>query len=523
MAATELEAAAKQGVAYFMQAVEYARTRNVVLPQDYYGKLTGTERSRAVTIAGLAQLEQIKFVIDQLNATLSEGGTFADFKKRVRSGVVPVALPDYRLDNIYRTNIQAAYAHGKWQQQSRSTTRPYLMYDAINDSRTRPAHAAMDNIVLPREHSFWRTHYPPNGYRCRCTVISLTVAQATARGITEQPPPEPQTRPDKGWDYHVGQAYTSKDKQLLNDAVVQAEILTKAASAQISAAAQRVTQQLEEAVITEQQALATGLVTLFDESAIFEKRLHALPEDSPLRRLSVHQLRVIYAYTGSDFAVINQMLRNPARWQNDPVARHVLRALLTISRNLEIVAAALPPQPRTTWRGVSISRLRSFVGSSFADEFVAAHTTPGAVVECRAFTSTSKDQKIANGMAGSTAQTTERLMLEIEGDTTQGVDVTALSNAPKEQEVLLLPGAQYKIVSSENRDGTWYVKVRLLRKLQQADYTFAALGGAQAAGFGFAADSSDALADKILAQLAAAADPTCVERWSKVLNLQFNT
>ena len=42
------------------------------------------------------------------------------------------------------------------------------MYDAVNDSRTRPQHLEWDGLVLPVDHPFWKTHAPPNGWGCRC-------------------------------------------------------------------------------------------------------------------------------------------------------------------------------------------------------------------------------------------------------------------------------------------------------------------------------------------------------------------
>ncbi|PWF32279.1 phage head morphogenesis protein, partial [Yersinia pestis] len=73
----------------------------------------------------------------------------------------------------------------RWQQQQRNKAkRQYLMYSAINDSRVRPSHLALNRIVLPIDHPFWLTHYPPLGFRCRCTVIALTEKQALKYGIT---------------------------------------------------------------------------------------------------------------------------------------------------------------------------------------------------------------------------------------------------------------------------------------------------------------------------------------------------
>lgn len=81
--------------------------------------------------------------------------------------------------------------------------RPLWQYRAIMDSRTRPAHAAMNGKVYDYRHPIWNTWYPPNGFNCRCYVKSLSLDQAKERGL------EAQTlgvneKPDDGWDYNVG-------------------------------------------------------------------------------------------------------------------------------------------------------------------------------------------------------------------------------------------------------------------------------------------------------------------------------
>lgn len=140
-------------------------------------------RQMATTVSFLSSLEQVETVIKSLNKTLANGGTFNDFQKLIAES--EIILPKHYLDNVFRTNIQSAYGHGRWQQQQRNKDkRPYLMYSAINDSRVRPAHLALNRIVLPIDHPFWLTHYPPLGFRCRCTVIALTEAQALKYGIT---------------------------------------------------------------------------------------------------------------------------------------------------------------------------------------------------------------------------------------------------------------------------------------------------------------------------------------------------
>lgn len=166
----------------FLEALEYAHSKKIVLPDEFYSMDLKT-RQMATTVSFLSSLEQIETVIKAVNKSIADGGTFNDFQKLIAES--EIILPKHYLDNVFRTNIQNAYGHGRWQQQQRNKAkRPYLMYSAINDSRVRPAHLALNRIVLPIDHPFWLTHYPPLGFRCRCTVIALTEKQALKYGIT---------------------------------------------------------------------------------------------------------------------------------------------------------------------------------------------------------------------------------------------------------------------------------------------------------------------------------------------------
>jgi len=166
----------------FLEALNYAKQRKILLPDAFYA-LDLKTRQMATTVSFLSSLEQVETVVKLLNKTLASGGTFNDFQKLIAES--EIVLPKHYLDNVFRTNIQSAYGHGRWIQQERNKAkRPYLMYSAINDSRVRPAHLALNRIILPFDHPFWLMHYPPLSFRCRCTVIALTEKQALKYGIT---------------------------------------------------------------------------------------------------------------------------------------------------------------------------------------------------------------------------------------------------------------------------------------------------------------------------------------------------
>lgn len=166
----------------FLEALEYAHNKKIVLPAEFYSMDLKT-RQMATTVSFLSSLEQIETVIKAVNKSIASGGTFKDFQDLIAES--EIILPKHYLDNVFRTNIQNAYGHGRWQQQQRNKAkRPYLMYSAINDSRVRPAHLALNRIVLPIDHPFWLTHYPPVGFRCRCSCTALTEKEALKYGIT---------------------------------------------------------------------------------------------------------------------------------------------------------------------------------------------------------------------------------------------------------------------------------------------------------------------------------------------------
>lgn len=168
----------------FIEAIAYALNRNIVLPDEYYDRMTPIQRQQAVSIAGLGQTEQIKHVMGLVNDQLDSGGTFADFQNAVKKGEIDINLPRHRLDNIFRTNIQGAYGRGRWyQQQQNKDERPYLMRDGINDIRQRPAHRVLNGVVRHIDDPFWQKHYAPDGYRCFLpdTAISGDIQGAIMR------------------------------------------------------------------------------------------------------------------------------------------------------------------------------------------------------------------------------------------------------------------------------------------------------------------------------------------------------
>ncbi|UOH20464.1 phage minor head protein [Acinetobacter sp. NyZ410] len=183
----------------YVEALKYARSRNVVLPEEFY-LLDLKTRHYSATVSRLASIDQIKTVLELVNKSTEDGSTFDEFKKLIAKEGID--LSDHHLANIYRTNMQMAYAHGRWtQQQANKESRPYLMYVAINDSRVRPTHLKLNNIIRHIDDPLWTLYYPPWDFMCRCHVIALTKKQAEKYGITSDED-LPEVARNLGWSFN---------------------------------------------------------------------------------------------------------------------------------------------------------------------------------------------------------------------------------------------------------------------------------------------------------------------------------
>lgn len=96
-----------------------------------------------------------------------------------------------RLRTIYWSNVRSSYAAGEWDKTQRTKRfLPFLLYMLSVSHERRPEHETWVGIVLPVDHPFWDTHYPPNGWGCKCRIRQITQREAERLGWKEgQEPP----------------------------------------------------------------------------------------------------------------------------------------------------------------------------------------------------------------------------------------------------------------------------------------------------------------------------------------------
>lgn len=209
----------------FDEAIRFFQEKGLALSPQSWLDIWGAAHVRSFTVARVTAMDVLEDIRDSIERAMDQGVPLRQFQAELgtllerrgwlaRSGVdAEVVMPDgtvrkrltpWRLDTIYRTNIQSAYQAGRYQQMMRvAPRRPYWMYDAVLDSRTRPSHAAMDGKVYRFDHPIWDRWYPPNGYNCRCTVRCLTESDLVERGLAESTSGA-SVQPDAGFEYNPG-------------------------------------------------------------------------------------------------------------------------------------------------------------------------------------------------------------------------------------------------------------------------------------------------------------------------------
>ena len=199
-------------------AVEHFRAKGYHIGFDWRDT-EALQHVSSFTVAKVAQIDILEDIRKAVDAAIAKGWTFERFRRELEpllrqkgwwgrqmmtdpltGEARSVQLGSVRrLRIIFDTNIRMAYARGRWQAIERlAHMRPWLRYVAILDERTRPEHARWHGTILRWDHPFWQTHYPPNGWNCRCTVQQLSDRDLERFGFTpSKEPPEDwnRTRP----------------------------------------------------------------------------------------------------------------------------------------------------------------------------------------------------------------------------------------------------------------------------------------------------------------------------------------
>jgi uncharacterized protein with gpF-like domain len=191
--------------------------------------------SRAFMVAGANKTELLADLRQAVDKAISQGTTLAEFRRDfddivAKHGWSYKGNRGWRTALIYNTNLSVAYSAGHYSQMTDPAVlavRPYWKYRPSSSAHRRIEHMQWYGIVLRHDDPWWETHYPPNGWGCKCGVTSMSnreyertkdklrteAPDEGTYGYLNKKTGEVSQVPrgiDPGWDYNPGQAAWGK-------------------------------------------------------------------------------------------------------------------------------------------------------------------------------------------------------------------------------------------------------------------------------------------------------------------------
>ena len=172
----------------FTEAVNFLKKKKP-LKIEAYKQLSDEAKAKAFSISGYTSVTVIQEFLDELERALEEGKTKEQFREDMNDFLEThgyTGISAYHAENIFRTNMSTAMNAGHYRSMTEPTTmklRPYWQYMTAGDGRVRDEHAAMHGLVFRASDPIWNLWYPPNGYKCRCYVVSRSARQIEKMGL----------------------------------------------------------------------------------------------------------------------------------------------------------------------------------------------------------------------------------------------------------------------------------------------------------------------------------------------------
>lgn len=190
------------------------------------------QHARAFTVAGVARADLLRDIRNALQEALDTGQSEKWFAENLtpilrRKGwwgkkeetdpetgevrEVMQGCPE-RLDLIFDQNIGGAFSAGRYKQAKENAAfRPYWQYVCQMLPTSRAVHKALNGLVFRHDDPFWDTYYPPNGYRCQCSIRALSRARLLREGLeVQESAGHMVSREVKVYDRHAGRRRTRK-------------------------------------------------------------------------------------------------------------------------------------------------------------------------------------------------------------------------------------------------------------------------------------------------------------------------
>lgn len=226
----------------FQEQIEFLRGK-LNLPSETWRDIQRAAHDRAFVVAGAMKADLLADLRKAVEEAV-KGSSIGEFRKQFSqivakhgwtgwTGEGSKAGEAWRTRVIYQTNMMTSYAAGRRAQlldPDLLQRRPFWRY-VHNDSVThpRPHHKRWGDtrLTLRHDHPFWETHFPPNGWGCKCRVVA--VAAPDGEDATLPPEGWDETDPrtgapvgiDEGWNYAPGARASDELRSFVQEKLIE--------------------------------------------------------------------------------------------------------------------------------------------------------------------------------------------------------------------------------------------------------------------------------------------------------------
>ncbi len=200
----------------FEEAIRFFRGKLRNLPSERFSDVWREQHDTAFMVAGAVKADLLNDLRVSVERAIKDGTTLDQFRREfdqivARHGWQYRGSRNWRTRVIYETNLRTSYQAGRYAQLTDPDlleARPFWRYkhnEAVQ--HPRPLHLSWDGLVLRHDDPWWRAHWPPNGWGCKCRVIAMSERQMRKAGRDG-----PDRAPDDGtyeWlDKATGEVHT---------------------------------------------------------------------------------------------------------------------------------------------------------------------------------------------------------------------------------------------------------------------------------------------------------------------------
>ncbi|WP_299494942.1 phage minor head protein [uncultured Shewanella sp.] len=168
---TDVGIKAQYGSQFFIQAIAFFRAK-LNLPTAQWDDLWRAAHNRAFVVAGAMEASLLTDLREAVDSAISQGKSISWFQREFKSIVAKngwshTGKSDWRANIIYSTNVRQSYNAGRYEQLQ---SFDYWEYQHGDSRYPRELHLKWHGTVLPKDDPWWLTHFPSNGWGCKCRV-----------------------------------------------------------------------------------------------------------------------------------------------------------------------------------------------------------------------------------------------------------------------------------------------------------------------------------------------------------------